>query len=252
MSVYMRWGLAVAWVATALTRAETPLLETRSTLQKWVETRQLISKTKGDWQSDKEMLQQTAELLDRELKAVNEQFQKLGTNSTQVDKERLQAEALLQSSTEGLDRAKQFATSFEARIQQVIPSFPGPLQEILKPLLNRLPADPVATKMLPTERMQVIVGIRNEVDKFNSGGSGLSEKTRNSKGEEVAVDTIYVGLGAAYFVNEAGDFAGVGSTGEKGWAWTPKPEIASSVREIIRIYRNEVGARFVSLPVVIR
>jgi hypothetical protein len=59
-------------------------------------------------------------------------------------------------------------------------------------------------------------------------------------------------LGAAYFVNDAGDFAGIGSAGANGWDWTIKPELASSVREAIQIYRNERPARFVALPATIR
>ena len=66
------------------------------------------------------------------------------------------------------------------------------------------------------------------------------------------METVYVGLGAAYFVNDADNFAGVGTSGAAGWEWSNKPEIAHSVREIIRIYRNERPARFVALPAVIR
>jgi hypothetical protein len=61
-----------------------------------------------------------------------------------------------------------------------------------------------------------------------------------------------VGLGAGYFVNDAGDFAGIGSPGANGWEWTPKPEVASQVKEAIRIYRNEHPAALVSLPVTIK
>ena len=34
--------------------------------------------------------------------------------------------------------------------------------------------------------------------------------------------------------------------------WTTKPELASPVREVIRIYRNEHSARFIALPVAIK
>ena len=40
-------------------QAGTSLTETRSTLEKWVETRQLVSKTHTDWQTDKETIEQT-------------------------------------------------------------------------------------------------------------------------------------------------------------------------------------------------
>ncbi len=248
--MYCRWATLLLAAFTA--RAETTFHETRSTLEKWVETRQLISKTKSDWQSDKEMLEQTAQLLERELQGLEEQFAKLGTNSTQVEKERLEAELLLQSSEECLDKAKQFASSFQGQITNLVPKLPLPLQEMLQPQLNRFPADPGKSKMLATERMQVEVGVLNELDKFNSSVSVFSEKRRNTRGEEVAVETVYIGLGAAYFVNEAGDFAGTGAAGANGWQWTAQPEIGASVKEVVRIYRNERPAKFVSLPAKIQ
>jgi hypothetical protein len=106
--------------------------------------------------------------------------------------------------------------------------------------------------MQTTERMQVIVGVLNELDKFNNAVTTFSEKRKNQAGDEVAVETVYVGLGAAYFVNETGDFAGTGAPGPNGWEWTIKPELASSVREVIHIYRNDRPAHFIPLPAVIR
>jgi len=245
-------ALFVALLGAVSLRAENSLSETRSTLDKWVETRQLISKTKSDWQSDKEMLEQSIQLYDRELKSVAEQITKLGTNSTQVEKERLQAEALLKSSDESLDRAKQFAADFEGRVIKLVPQLPAPLQEILKPMLNRMPTNSLTTRMPATERVQVIVGILNELDKFNNAVTIFNEKRKNEKGDEVAVETVYVGLGAAYFVNDAGDFAGLGAPGSSGWEWVVKSDVGASVKNVIRIYRNENPARFVSLPVTIK
>ena len=253
--------LALLWTAS-VRAAESPgaagtprpasLNDTRSTLEKWVETRQLISKTRGDWQSDKEMLEQSIQLFERELKAVEEQRAKLSTNSTQADKERAQAEAQLKSANESLDQTKQFASGVEGDISKLVPRLPKPLQEILKPSLARLPSDPANTKMAATERAQVIVGILNEIDKFNSAVTIFSEKRKNEKGEEVAVETVYLGLGAAYFVSDACDFAGTGTVGANGWDWTVKSELGSSIKEMLRIYRNERPPRFISLPATIK
>lgn len=243
---------AAGLVALNSVAAESTLADTRQAMEKMVQTRQLISKTQADWQADKEILDQTVQLFERELKLVEEQQSKLSTNSAQVEKERTQAEASRKASEEALTKAREFATGLEAEIKTLVPRFPVPLQDILKPMLNRLPADPANTKMAPTERTQVLVGILNEVDKFNNGVAIFSEKRKNDKGDEVAVETVYVGLGAAYFVNEADDFAGVGSPGAAGWEWTNKPEIAPLVREVIRIYRNERAARFVPLPATLR
>lgn len=229
-----------------------PLAQTRPVLEKWIETRQLISKTRTDWQADKETLEQTVALYERELKAIDEQMAKVSTTNTQVAKEMEEAVALQKSSTETLDIARQFATDFEARVQKLAPQLPVPLHDILKPLLARLPADSANTKMLAAERMQVLVGVLNELDKFNNAVNLFNEKRKNPKGEEVSVQTVYVGLGAAYFVNEVGDFAGTGVPGNNGWEWAVKPEIAPTVQEVVKIYRNERTARFVTLPVAVR
>jgi len=248
----LRLALLAALAVALPVWAETPLNEARSTLEKWVETRQLVSRTRSDWQADREMIEQTIALLERELAGVEEQMAKLGTNSVQVEKEKLEAEALLKRSNESLEQTAQFAAAFEVKVRQAIPRLPAPLQEILKPSLNKLPEDPAKTSMTPAARIQAAVSILNELDKFNNAVNIFSEKRQNQKNEQVAVETVYVGLGAAYFVNDANDFAGVGSPGPDGWEWTVKPELASSVRETIRIYKNERGARFVALPAVIR
>jgi septal ring factor EnvC (AmiA/AmiB activator) len=119
-------------------RAETPLSETRSTLEKWVEVRQLISKARNDWQTDKETIEQTIQLFERELKSVEEQMSKVSTNSTQVDRERLEAETLNKSSNEALERARQFAAGFEEQVQKQVPQLPVPLQEIIKQPRDRV------------------------------------------------------------------------------------------------------------------
>jgi len=228
------------------------ITQTRSTLEQWVQTRQIISKTRADWQSDKESLEQTVALYERELKSIDEQRSKVSTNNSQVAKEMQDAVALQKSSGEALGRTREFAADFEARVRKFAPHLPGPLQDILKPLLARLPADAANTKMLAAERVQVLVGVLNELDKFNNSVNVFSEKRKNANGEEVAVQTMYVGLGAGYFVNDTADFAGLGVPGADGWQWLIKPGLGPTVQEAVKIYRNEHTARFVTLPVTIQ
>lgn len=224
--------------------------QTRSTLEKWVEARQLISKARSDWQTEKETLEQTVQLYEREVKSLDEQLSKVSTNSVQVQKEQAEAEGQQKSAGEALDRARTVAAGLEQELIKQVPQLPAPLQEILRPLLARIPADS-KTKATAAERMQVVVGILNELDKFNNAVSVFSERRKNPKGEDIAVETLYVGLGAAYFVNETGDFAGVGVPGPKAWEWSAKPALAAPIREAIRIYRNERPAKFIGLPAAI-
>ena len=94
ISVPLRATLLVGFIWAFSVNAQGPLNETRSTLEKWVEARQLTSKAKSDWQSDKELLEQTSHLFERELASVEEQMIRLGTNSSQVEKERVEANEL--------------------------------------------------------------------------------------------------------------------------------------------------------------
>ncbi len=238
--------------ALTLGAAEEPLDLTRASLEKWVETRQLVSRTRADWQADKELLEQSALLYERELKALEDSMAKVGGSNAQAEKEKAESESALKASNETLETARSFAADFEGKLAKLVPQLPEPLREILKPHLNRLPAPGAATKMAATERLQALVGVLNEIDKFNNAISIFNEKRKNPKQEEVAVQTVYVGLGAAYFVNDAGDFAGVGAPAASGWEWSTKPDLAPRVREIIRIYRSEEPARFVSLPAVVK
>ncbi len=232
--------------------AEDALTETRSALERWMQTRQLITKTRADWQADKELLEQTAALYDRELKSLDEAMGKVATNNTQVAKEMVEAEALKTASDAALERARQTATELETAVKQLVPRLPAPLQDLARKDLARLPADPKTTRLLAAERIQVVVGLLNEFDKFNNAVNVFSEKRRNPRGEDVAVQTLYVGLGAAYFVNDTADFGGVGAPGKEGWQWTVRPELAPAIQEAIKIYRSERPARFVTLPVTIQ
>lgn len=229
-----------------------PLTDAKSAIEKWVETRQLISKTRSDWQTDKDTIEQTVALYERELKTIEEQMSKVSTNNSQVVKEMAEAEALKKTSNESRDRAAQFATEFEAKLKKVVPQLPAPLQDIVKKDMARIPADSANTKMLAAERVQVCVAVLNEFDKFNNAVNVFNEKRKNEKGEEVAVQTMYVGLGAAYFVNDTADFAGTGAPGTSGWQWTNKPEIAPTMHEAVKIYRNERTARFLTLPITVK
>ncbi|MCU0770628.1 MAG: DUF3450 domain-containing protein [Verrucomicrobia bacterium] len=253
----MRHGILTACVALfpltqSFAQGEDLVGGVRTTVEQWVQTRQLISRSQADWQGEKDMLDQTIALYERELGAIGEQMTKVSTNNTQVAAEMADAGALKESSIEAVNRVRTFATEFEARLKAAAPQLPAPLQESIKPLMLRLPADPATTKMLAAERLQVIVGILNELDKFNSAVNLFNEKIRNDKGEEVSVETLYVGLGAAYFVNQTADFAGVGTPGPNGWQWTSKSDIASVVQEAVQMYRNERTARFLKLPVTIQ
>jgi hypothetical protein len=243
-------GLALLACGSVAWAAENSVTTVRETLSQWVQTRQLISRTLSEWDSDREMLGQTRALFDRELAAVAEQMGKLNTNSTVVEGERRRSEADLAQHAEALEKSKVIVADLEKEVRGILPLLPPPLTAAIQPWTNRLPADATKTKAGVVERWQTVVGLLNEVDKFNNAISVANDKQPNGKGDQVSVDVIYLGLGIAYFVDAAGEVAGMGSPGANGWQWQLRPELASKVRDAIAIYRSQKAAEFLGLPAV--
>jgi hypothetical protein len=243
-------SLAVGSLAATAFAAEdaAPLAAARESVSQWVQTRQLISQTQAAWESDREMLGQSKALFERELKTVREQLSKVSTNSSVADQERLKSEADLKQHTDTLDAARSLVVELEAQVRQSLPILPPTLQATIKPLTDRLPADSATTKAGVIERLQTVVSLLNEIDKFNTAVSVFPEKQANAKGEPVAVDTLYLGLAGAWFVDSTGEVAGVGKPTPKGWEWKLQPEIAGKVRNAVAIYRSQKPAAFVALP----
>ena len=69
--------------------------------------------------------------------------------------------------------------------------------------------------------MQNVVAMLNEADRFNSAITLTVELRKDAEGKERQVQTIYLGLGQAYFADEKGTIAGTGVPGANGWAWRP-------------------------------
>lgn len=228
------------------------LTDTRFAVEKWVETRQTIARTQADWTMEKETLANTLELFQRESKTLGEQMVNVRTNVTQAQKEMTKFDdekALLGAA---LDKAKELAERFETRVQTMVPQWPAPLVSKIDPLLKKIPEDAEETKRSVLERMQNVVGIVNEVDKFNGSVTLESEVQRNPSGADIQVRTLYLGLGQAYFVDKSGTYAGLGVPGPDGWQWTSRPELGPAILNAIGVYENSRPAVFVALPVQIK
>lgn len=246
-------GLAVVLALSPPARAaEAKVADVRSAVEQWVQAQQVISKTKADWQAEKELLLQTKALFERELKSIEEQIARTTSTNSVAEAERTEADAELAHLNQGLTRATALVAELETEARSLLPLLPPPLMTTVQPILNRFPTDSLSTRAPVIERMQNVVSLLNEIDKFNNAVTVVNEKRPDAKGEQVSVDTLYLGLGAAWYVDGTGDVAGIGAPGDGGWQWTLKPEVASQVRDAIAMYRSQKTARFVGLPVTIK
>ena len=227
---------------------------TQKKIDKWIETRQIISEERASWLGEKAMLETSEGILSDELAALRHSVELLSENSTMADVEResLQAEREeIESSNEML--AVKVRT-LELAVQELSARFPSPLLVKVTPLLQNIPEDVSRTKKVLGQRLLTVLGILSQADKFN-GTLTLQTNARDVSGTGVQerVTTLYWGLAFAVYVDDAGKFAGMGLPGPEGWQWSTRNESASDVRRFIATYAGESDQLdFVNIPVEIR
>ena len=239
---------------TASSIADTSKIEdAKTSLEKWVETQRIISQEKHDLALAKEMLTERVELIQREIESLHLKIGEANEGIAEADKKRAEMieenEKLKIASIALGNKAK----VLEDGIRQFLRRLPDPIRDRVKPLSQRLPNNVDQTKLSVAEHFQNIVGILNEVDKFNREVSVTSEVRTLSDGSSVEVATLYLGVGQAYYAGGAnGKIAGTGTASDDSWIWKPENTAASQIADAIAVFKNEKVASFVLLPIEIK
>ncbi len=225
----------------------------RSKMEKWVETRQILSQERSEWEVEREMLKATQRLLREQKEALAEEIQELEQGATAADDERrelLLARAELQRSSQVLaDEIR----AMEVGILELAEQFPPPLQEKLEPLLVQIPEDPDKTRLKIGQRLMNVLGVLAQAEKFNGTASFVGETRPLEDGRKVSVRTLYWGLAQAFFVDTQGETAGVGSPAKGGWVFRNDPDLADDAKLLLDIYEGNVDTiEFVGMPVEIQ
>lgn len=222
---------------------------TRSMIEKWVETRRVISNEKKDWALSRDVLTERLDLVRRETESLRSRISDAEASIAQADG----ARATLIAERDGLkassDSLVGTVATLETRVQALLPRLPQPLRDRVQPLSQRLPQDPAATVLSLSERFQNVVGLLNEVNRFNREITVTSEVRSLPDGTSAEVSALYLGIGQGYFVNMTDTAAGVGAGSSAEWQWRQADHAASDIRRAIAILNNEEAAGFVHLPI---
>lgn len=222
--------------------------ETRSTIDQWVETRQIISKESSQWEIEKGLLEKTYALLTSEVERLNLELKDLKESASASDEER----STLASEKESLRAASEVVaisiSSLENSLKKIIPTLPTPLIEKIRPLVRRLPNDPEKTNLSLGQRVQNIVGILSQANKFNSTITLTSEAREFEKGKTIQVTTLYMGLASAYYVDDSGKYAGVGTPSANGWEWSLIDGVGTQIKQLVEIYEGTREIQFIQVP----
>ncbi|HVS10057.1 MAG TPA: DUF3450 family protein [Planctomycetota bacterium] len=221
----------------------------RATLAKWVEVRRILSKEKRDWALGREILNERIGVVSREIEALRAKIAEAEASIAEADEKRaglLEENERFRAASSALGGE---VVALEARTTALLPRLPDPIRERVKPLSQRLPAAEGETKLSLAQRFENVVGILNEVNKFNREITVTSEVRTLGDGTAAEVAALYVGIGQAYYASPNGLAAGVGTASADGWVWSPANDAAGEIARAIAITRNEQVADFVRLPV---
>jgi hypothetical protein len=222
--------------------------EARAAMQRWVETRRIISEESQEWTLGRELLESRIDILARELESIGERVAEADKSITEADERRAALVAENDRVRAGAAALAAVAAAMESRTKQLVARLPDPIRDRIRPLSSRLPEDPASTTLPLTTRFQNVVGIVNEVNKFNREITTTTEIRRLADGSSAEVTVVYLGLAQAYFVGGNGRVAGYGGATADGWTWTVANEHAPQIAKMVAILKNESPAEFVLLP----
>jgi len=242
-------SLAACWLLAPGLAAQEGIDETRESVEKWVETRRVISQEKRDWALGKELLEERIELVQREIASLRERIGEAEDSIAEADRKREELIAQNEQLTASSEQLVATVAVLESRTAGLLARLPDWVQERVEVLSQRFPEDPAATKLSLGERFQNVIGVLDTINKLNRQITVTSELHTLPDGRKAEVTALYLGVGSGYFVTADGTAAGTGDAAPGGWTWTPADEAAPAIAKAVAIHQDEIGPEFVPLPV---
>ena len=229
--------------------AGSPLDETVNTLEQWVKTERLISESAAEWEADKASMENLLSIHQKELESLTQLIEEAENDTSTAETRRadlLEQDAAVKAIENDVVKA---IIEAEKQIKSLASILPPPLRTELTPLFNSIPENSEETKLSIGQRIQPIVAILTQVQKFNQVVTLVDDFREFEAGRTVQTETVYFGLGAAYYVDQTNENAGFGIPGSDGWTWQTDNSLIGAVRNFVDIYRGTQQARYIELPV---
>lgn len=247
----IRTVLTLGALGTTSLAGQDTIAQARDVYKDYIEVRKLIGEESASWQAEKIALADMIAVLKAEVAQIEEVMTTLRGSATAADEKRTALHQRLEAAREISTAFNGTITSFEQQLQSLAVRLPEPLHNELQPLLARLPEDPANTRLGYSQRLQTVIGVLAQADKFNTDVKYISE-VKTVGGESVEVQTIYLGLGAALFTDASRGYAGYGHPGSDGWNWSVVSGAeAAAIADSIDIYLSRKSPAFVSVPLLV-
>jgi hypothetical protein len=247
------YGMAALIAGTTLqaqdqAAVQKEIAKARQVIEEYVDTRQEIAEAKNEWESYQELTQRRIALYEDEIAELSATIKKAEDETTQAER----SIAGIKEDIAKLRSANNIVASalpaFEDKVRELYAYFPAPLKDKVQSLVQQLGKGSQASN-----RMALVIGILNEVDKFNSDYTLDTIEKSLPSGQTKLVDVIYLGLAVAYYADADGQVGGVGTPAAGDWKWTEQNDLAPAIREAVLYYEGEIKpAALVDLPVEIQ
>lgn len=222
--------------------------DTQNVLSEWISLEKQISEEKVAWVEQKEVVENSIEFMETEIASLKDIIKTAEETASAGEKKRTE----LDEKKEGLDEATEVMTaaveSYESQIKELALTWPSAFLDTVGTFIKRIPNEEQKETTPITIRLQNVVAIMSQFDKFQSvvtKDTGIQEVG----GESREVTTLYFGFAYAYFIDGTGEYAGYGyPAASEGWDWTPDSSIAEKVSQLVSIYDRTIDASFLSMP----
>jgi len=248
-ALFKRYSILLCGLAASFLTGQSPLEETVDYLDQWVQTEQLISETEAEWEMDKASMENLMAIYEREIESLEDIITAAEKDTSAAEERRANLMEQSAAVREMEARLSEMLAEAEAAVKRLETVLPTPLREELQPLFNSIPDDADATKLALGQRVQPVVAILTQVQKFNQVVTVEEGFREFEEGRTLQTEKVYFGLGAAFYVDQANEHAGRGVLGPEGWVWEDDNSLIETVRELITIYRGGQQAKYISLPV---
>ena len=232
--------------------ASADLAATRSLVKEWVAAEKALADEHNAWEAKRQLLDDLLDLKAEEVAALHASIAAITENATQSDDVR--GELVMQR--DALEKDRSTMVKFLEGITPNILAFqawvPEPLQAQLDPLFKKMAALDVPVTTSLAEATQAMVAILQALNQFDQSVTVHSSLRSLEGGQQVEVETVYLGLGIAYYRSLSGELAGYGQPTKSGWNWTAQSELAPAIADALAVANQQVqAAEFIQLPVKI-
>jgi Protein of unknown function (DUF3450) len=238
------FSVCVGLLCTA-SGAEDMLEKVEAQADAWVKTRLETARLEASWVSEQALLESTLAAMKERASVLEEKLEQTGLRTKQERTEIETLQGKIKATREDLEKLDQRSRALAGKLVAIRHRLPPRLSGGLEMAYRSLGSAELGSG----ERMQFATLILNRCTQFNRTITAGDEVVELQPGKPArSVQVIYWGLSHAYAFDSAKSEAWLGSPSESGWSWSPLPDAAAAVSNLVAIYADKADPEFVLAP----